>query len=115
MHDSLVGDLSATAPRPRRLGRENLGAISSYWLDLGLPKLSGLEVLRAIKTDTRTEKIAAVVLTGSQSELDFHSEMRLEANAFIEKPVNFAKLFDVATKLGLSFLLLGSKAPSISR
>jgi CheY-like chemotaxis protein len=82
-------------------------------LDLKLPKMSGLEVLRQIKTDDRTRMLPVVVLTSSEHESDITASYELGANSYIVKPVDFDKFFQTVTELGSYWLLL-NKAPFLS-
>lgn len=75
-------------------------------LDLGLPKIDGLEVLRQIKDDPRTRKIPVIVLTASTSGRDLATCKRLGADAFIPKPVDFHNFSEVTPKLSLQWALL---------
>jgi len=75
-------------------------------LDLSLPKIDGLEVLRRIKTDPRTRKIPVVVLTGSKRDQDIAASKRLGAEAYIVKPVDFRNLSVVVPQLSLHWALL---------
>lgn len=80
-------------------------------LDLKLPKVDGLEVLREMKLDERTKTIPVVVLTSSQESQDLKEAYRLGANSYIAKPVNFEELAASVSEAGFYWLLL-NKAPS---
>ena len=75
-------------------------------LDLKLPKVDGLEVLRALKGDPRTRAIPVVVLTSSVEESDIVESYQLGVNSYIVKPVDFDKFVDAVQNLGLYWLLL---------
>jgi two-component system response regulator len=75
-------------------------------LDLKLPKIDGLEVLRQIKTDPRTRMIPVVVLTSSREEHDIVESYKLGVNSYIRKPVDFEKFTETIRVLGLYWLLL---------
>ncbi len=75
-------------------------------LDLKLPKVDGLEVLREIKKDERTKEIPVVVLTSSQEGPDIAECYRLGVNSYIVKPVEFEKFVPVVSELGCYWLLL---------
>jgi CheY-like chemotaxis protein len=78
-------------------------------LDLHLPRLSGIEVLRRIKTDERTRLIPVVVLTSSKEEVDIEECYRLGVNSYIAKPVSFDEFVKVVGELGLYWLLLNRR------
>jgi len=75
-------------------------------LDLRLPKVEGLEVLRKVKSDDRTKMIPVVVLTSSQEEKDIIETYKLGVNSYISKPVNFESFVKTISELGLYWLLL---------
>ncbi len=78
-------------------------------LDLKLPRVDGLEVLRAMKADERTRVIPVVVLTSSREERDVIESYRLGVNSYIVKPVDFDKFVDAVKELGLYWLLLNQR------
>lgn len=81
-------------------------------LDLNLPKIDGLEVLRRIRADELTRLVPVVVLTASREEEDVLKSYSLGANAYVRKPVAFAEFAEVAKTLGLFWLLLNEPAPA---
>ena len=81
-------------------------------LDLKLPKIDGLEVLRRIRADERTHHLPVVVLTSSKQEEDVLSSYSLGANAYVRKPVEFAEFAEAAKTLGLFWLLMNEPAPA---
>jgi two-component system response regulator len=80
-------------------------------LDISLPKINGLEVLRRMRADARTESLPVVVLTTSSEEADIVSSYRLGANSFVRKPVVFSEFLDAASVLGMYWLLINQSAP----
>jgi CheY-like chemotaxis protein/DNA-binding XRE family transcriptional regulator len=81
-------------------------------LDLNLPKVNGLEVLRQIKGDPRTQSIYVVVLTASKFDRDVEASKRLGADAYIVKPVDFRNLSEVTPGLSLQWALM-KPAPAL--
>ena len=75
-------------------------------LDLKLPKVAGLDVLRKVKSDERTKTIAIVVLTSSQEESDMVQSYKLGVNSYVVKPVGFENFSKAVTELGLYWMLL---------
>ena len=80
-------------------------------LDLKLPKVDGLEVLRALRQDPRTRLLPVVVLTSSQEEQDLISSYSLGANSYMRKPVDFLQFTEAVRQLGLYWLGLNQVAP----
>ena len=79
-------------------------------LDLKLPKVDGVEVLRRLKDDPRTRTIPVVVLTSSREERDLVETYKLGANSYIVKPLDFAKFIEAVRQVGLYWLLLNRPA-----
>jgi CheY-like chemotaxis protein len=75
-------------------------------LDLRLPKVDGLEVLKTLKADERTRTIPVVVLTSSKEERDITQSYQLGSNSFVSKPVEFEEFSRVVAQLGLYWLLV---------
>jgi CheY-like chemotaxis protein len=90
-------------------GRGGLQIPKVILLDLKLPKIGGLEVLRRIKGDPRTRTIPIVVLTSSQEEKDLVESYELGVNSYIVKPVDFDQFSDCLKQIGIYWLL--SNAP----
>jgi CheY-like chemotaxis protein len=80
-------------------------------LDLKLPKVDGLEVLRAVKGDPRTRAIPVVVLTSSREESDLVESYKLGVNAYIQKPVEFDSFRKAVKQLGLFWLVVNEPPP----
>jgi two-component system response regulator len=79
-------------------------------LDLKLPRIDGLEVLKRIRADERTKLLPVVILTASREQEDIVRGYSLGANAYVRKPVDFAEFADAAKTLGLFWLLLNETA-----
>jgi two-component system response regulator len=75
-------------------------------LDLKLPKVDGLQVLRRLRADARTNLLPVVILTSSREDQDLIESYRLGANSYVRKPVNFDEFLEAARQLGLYWLLL---------
>jgi two-component system response regulator len=75
-------------------------------LDLKLPKVDGLEILRKLKADERTKMIPVVILTSSQQEQDMITSYKLGVNSYIIKPIDFNKFVESVETLGLYWMLL---------
>ena len=80
-------------------------------LDLNLPKISGLEVLRRLRSDPRTELLPVVILTSSNEQKDVVEGYRAGANSYVRKPVDFDQFIDAARNLGLYWLILNEPLP----
>jgi CheY-like chemotaxis protein len=87
-------------------GRESAPPPRVILLDLRLPRVDGLEVLRLVKADERTRPIPVVVLTSSKEDRDMVQSYRLGVNSFVSKPVQFEEFSDVVAQLGLYWLLV---------
>jgi CheY-like chemotaxis protein len=82
-------------------------------LDLKLPKVDGLDVLRYLRADERTRRLPVVVLTSSNEEHDLIRSYDLGANSFVRKPVDFAQFSEAAQQLGVYWLGLNEPPPMV--
>lgn len=80
-------------------------------LDLNLPRLGGLEVLRRLRSEPATATIPVVVLTSSKEDRDLVDSYRLGANSYVRKPVDFVAFVEAARQLGLYWLVLNEAPP----
>jgi CheY-like chemotaxis protein len=80
-------------------------------LDLKLPKVDGLEILRAVKSDPRTKAIPVVVMTSSKQQRDLVESYQLGANSYIQKPINFGEFQEVIRQLGYYWLAINQLPP----
>lgn len=96
--------------RGRHAGREPL-LPQVVLLDLKLPKVDGLEVLRQLRADERTRLLPIVILTSSREERDIVGGYRLGANSYVRKPVDFGEFREAVRQLGLYWLLLNEPPP----
>jgi DNA-binding response OmpR family regulator len=95
------------------IGRGEKAMPQLVLLDLKLPKVDGLEVLRKIRAMDRTAMLPVVVLTSSDEERDIVSSYRLGVNSYIRKPVNFTDFAEATKQLGMYWLLLNQCPPAL--
>ena len=100
--------LFATGPHADRNPRALPCAVL---LDLNLPKINGLEVLRRIRAEEMTKRLPVIILTTSREERDIIGSYDLGANSYVRKPVDFAQFVEAARQLGLYWLVLNEKPP----
>jgi two-component system, response regulator len=81
-------------------------------LDLNLPRIGGLEVLRRLRAEERTRRIPVVVMTSSNEERDILTSYDLGANSFVRKPVDFTQFAEAARQLGMYWLVTNQPPPS---
>jgi two-component system response regulator len=92
-------------------GRDVTEVPAVILLDLKLPRIDGLEVLRRLRADPRTRLVRTIILTSSREELDVHTSYELGACSYIRKPVEFDKFLHAVSTLGVYWLLLNESPP----
>ncbi len=98
--------------RGAHAGRDPAAMPQVILLDLKLPKIDGLEVLRTLRADERTKLLPVVILTSSREEQDVINGYSLGANSYIQKPVDFTQFAVAIQQLGLYWLVLNESPPS---
>lgn len=93
-------------------GRDTTDLPAVVLLDLKLPKINGLELLKSIRSDERTKFLPVVILTSSKEDQDLQEGYRHGANSYVRKPVNFDEFVAATRDLGLYWLLLNEPAPT---
>jgi two-component system response regulator len=101
--------LEATGPQA---GRDVNDIPALILLDLKLPKVDGLDVLRRVRASPRTAIVPVVILTSSKEERDRASGYQSGANSYVQKPVDFTEFVDAVRQLGLYWLVLNEPPPS---
>lgn len=96
------------------VGRDTASQPQVILLDLNLPRIDGLEVLKRIRGDERTRLLPVVILTSSREEQDLVRGYSLGANSYVQKPVDFNKFMEAARQLSLYWMVL-NEAPPIGR
>jgi CheY-like chemotaxis protein len=96
-------------------GRDADRAPQVVLLDIKLPKIDGLEVLRRLRSDPGTALLPVVILTSSSEEQDIVEGYRLGANSYVRKPVDFEHFADAVRQLGLYWVLVNERPPAADR
>ena len=99
----------------RNAGRDPADQPALTLLDLNIPKVSGLEVLRRIRDDARTRRLPVVILTSSREESDVGCGYDLGVNSYVVKPVDFEQFQEALAQLGLFWLVVNEPPPAVSR
>jgi len=95
--------------RGKYTGRDSSGAPKVIFLDLKLPKVDGLEVLKQVKSNEQTRKIPVIIVTSSKEDPDIATAYDLGANSYVVKPVDFDNFVRKMTQLGLYWLVVNEK------
>jgi CheY-like chemotaxis protein len=114
----VVGDGAEALDFLKRRGRYAMrtgGHPAVVLLDLKMPKVDGLEVLKEIRSDPGLREIPVVILTSSREESDLVAGYRLGVNAYVVKPVDFAKFVESVKRLGLFWALVNEAPPGSVR
>jgi two-component system response regulator len=96
----------------RHAGRDLGDMPALVLLDLKLPKIDGMEVLRRLRADEKTKLLPVVILTSSKEEQDLANGYALGANSYVRKPVDFNQFMEAARHLGLYWLVLNEAPPA---
>jgi len=96
-------------------GRDDNEVPQVILLDLKLPKVDGLEVLRRVRADERTKLLPVVVLTSSKEEQDLIDSYSLGANSYMQKPVDYLQFVEAVRQLGLYWLVLNQTVSSLHK
>jgi two-component system, response regulator len=96
-------------------GRDTSDAPQVVLLDLNLPKISGVGVLRAIRENEATKLLPVVILTSSKEDKDLSACYALGANSYIVKPVDFVQFAESVRQLGMYWLVLNQPPPNLAR
>ncbi len=94
-------------------GRDTTQLPAIVLLDLKLPKIDGLEVLKRIRVNARTKRLPVAILTSSNEERDLVDCYDLGANSYIRKPVDFKQFVEVVRQVGLYWLVLNETSPTV--
>lgn len=98
--------------RGAHLGRNSAVLPQMMLLDLKLPRVDGLEVLRQVRADPRTRRLPVVILTSSREDEDLMRGYDLGANSYVRKPVDFGQFVEAVRQLQMYWLLLNEPPPS---